>query len=148
MKARLATRIGLVALGEWEEKCPKAPIDRDNTKRQGRHEKLFLGATEWEQATGEKFLICDHCGEPFSGRIRHNTLRYNLPEILSQDVYFWDYSLPEIIIGITRRGRILMQYCLQALIGTLTAGHPTVIERMTETRGAGNAPAIRQNVTL
>lgn len=94
MKAILATRIGLVALGEWSEKCTKAPVDRDNTKRQGRHEKLFMGATEWEQATGEKFLICDLCKEPFY--VSSGTTHYDTPSgDLEPGCLYWDHSLPD-----------------------------------------------------
>ncbi len=93
MKAVLATRIGKVALGDYDIKCSKAPVDTTNTKRQGRHEKLFLGENDFKVVMDGPWL-CDHCGEEFMPDT--GTSHWDTPSgELEPGNLYWDDSIPE-----------------------------------------------------
>lgn len=86
MKARLATPIGKTSVGPWNEKCGKT--------LSGRHERIHLGATEWEQVTKEKIQVCDCCGAPFFADTART--QYDTPSgHLEPGCLYWVDDLPE-----------------------------------------------------
>lgn len=106
MKATLATRIGLIALGEYELRCPKAPIDKNNTKRQGRHEKIFRGENNWDVIMDGPWL-CDCCGGEFE--VTTGTYYWDTTSgDLEPGNLYWDDSLPENYYWDNHKGPHLM----------------------------------------
>src|SRR5688572_27336820 len=106
IKAVLVTRIGLVALGEHSIKCSLAPVDSDGTKRQGRHEKVFLGETNYDVCFSGT-CICDNCKEEFIADTAGS--HYDTPTgELYPGCLYWDNSLPEDYYWDNHKGPYLM----------------------------------------
>lgn len=105
MKARLATEIGKVLLSDYDNQCPKAPVDSSNTKRQGRHERMFLGAKDFDVIWTDN-CVCGNCGEEF--KVGTGTSLYDTPSgDLEPGCLYWDDSLPENFYWDNHQGPML-----------------------------------------
>lgn len=99
MKARLATRIGKVVLGAYEDE-----------KTIGHRHSAAIGEVSWDEVFDGGMYVCDICGQEFNPDTGGG--RYDTPSgQLEEGCLYWDDSLPETAYWDNHKGPHLMAVC-------------------------------------